>query len=221
MSTRSTWKVGCFVTLIAVGAIGCNGADPGQDVSLQNTQQEGKADSVAGKVLTVSFTDDMLADPNHPVSQGCERSGQDPWNCSLIVDGQVDLFVNGNTVGARGNRVIPLGHDSFYSLDPHNQGFGLPNYRDIHYGQLIYARPRGTDAAWSLLSCPGVNYWPGNVLVDLQHRTINDDSDAKVFSIDNCGAPAGDLDISTFVFPISRWFGLQGTYYYTLYVNQP
>jgi len=208
------------LVLLFAALAGC--VDSGEDITLENSSDGGKADSVAGKRITVTITDTQVVTSG---PAGCSRGGDGPWVCGgNEAWGHVDVFVNGDTVGLRGQRAMPATRESFYVFEAAHEGFGLPNYRNVTYGQLLYVRKQGVTRGgdeWSMLHCAQMNYFSNRVTVDLTRRTVQDAGSGIESALDSCGAPAGDLEVGSFAFPVSRWFSLEGGYDYHLGINKP
>jgi hypothetical protein len=195
-------------------AVGCT--DASDDIVLENDSEQDKADSVNNKRLSVTANQFILVTSD---SEGCRRSGDDPWVCGgNNAWGAVDVFVDGDVVSMRGSLVMPAAKEPFYIFEAKHEGFGLPNVTFIKYGQLMYTRAAGTEQ-WTVVRCPGMNYFSSRARVDMTARTITDSASGKTFALSSCGAPAGDFEVSSFAFPVSRWFSLEDQYNYTLGIN--
>jgi hypothetical protein len=193
--------------------------EPSEELVLENTQDEGKADSIAGKRINISVTDTRLVTSG---GAGCSKTNDGPWVCGGNESGgSVQVFVTDTAISVRGTRVMPRDPEPFYLLQAKHEGFGLPNWRQVKYGQILYVRA-GASENWTILRCPGMNYFGDRVLVDMVDGTVDDTTDnAGPISLASCGAPTGKIEIATFAFPVSRWFGLEDSYDYKLTVNKP
>lgn len=226
MSNAGTWTLSwsCLAVLVTVGAAGCGpAAAPGQPVTLSGGG--GKADSLGNREMTPSIEGDVA------IARGLDH-------CDFAVDGFVlcpspdsepaQVTESDSQVDVTGSRVADYVRESRILFDVENDRSvdWTSGIRDTEWAQLIYVRP-WTSSQWTLLKCDPNNpnaasYWANRVVIDLQARTItNDQSGAQKVSLDQCGAPKGDLEVATFPFPTNRWFGLAGDYEYIVSATPP
>ena len=195
---------------VFVFAAGCAAeGNYGNSVALTDSTAAGKADSISGKLLEPIFT------------------GEEILALDSVYEGAVEVETVGDTIlEVRGSRlVVPAGKNKKVRFEVDTDDW----FTKIRF--VVYVRPAGGDYLWETIEIDGnvttifgtsnqvtINFFDfielDALLEELTFSAFGDAVSAPFTGVYNV-----DLEYSLMVFPESGWGSLDGTYEYTLTID--